>query len=99
LPFKTRETVVTETPAFLATSWIVTAFRFLVFVTLGVLFGIVTGNVIVIIASKQNNVNINSRLLLDPWVGFEIAVKEPTSMLGYIRRISEHIYCSFQLHY
>ena len=46
LPFNTRETVETETPAVLATSWMVTA-RFLVvilgFGQIGIVIGIIAG--------------------------------------------------------
>ncbi|HET9912031.1 MAG TPA: hypothetical protein VFQ13_09095, partial [Anaerolineales bacterium] len=57
LPFRTRETVVTETPALLATSRMVTAFEFLFIATFDTVSGNVSGNVIVIIAKKQYNVN------------------------------------------
>jgi len=49
LPLMTRETVVTETPAFLATSRMVMDLGFLLMVILG----IVSGNVIVIIDQRR----------------------------------------------
>jgi len=60
LPFKARETVEAETPAALATSWIVTD-RFFLYMGgdfVGNDTGIVTGIVTVIIARTNQKVNI-----------------------------------------